>query len=165
METLTIINTSVENPNDFDKLVSVGYFFKNNTRQGFGSVESKSNSKFTIYEDREIFEFQLKLIKSNKSEEFKSIKDFGNKILKHTERLISKYYKELGFKDGLQPLHHYDIDFNNEIVVLLHRLICLNIYFLTRLGKIKNNEFNGMNYQYEKELNEREIQEMLMNQC
>jgi hypothetical protein len=160
--TNTVFQTDIEINDNNHKLISIGFYYKNDSRLGFGSMLSAPNDKpLDINIHQETYKKQLDFIKQKSHPDFKTLKDWSDTLLNQLDRFIPEYNKQCGFEDGLQPLKHRIVDFDNKIVQMLHTLITNNIYILTQLGTIKNDQYNGISYHYEKKMNDDELLTML----
>jgi hypothetical protein len=160
--TNTVFQTDIQINDKNHKLISIGFYYKNDSRLGFGSMLSSPDDKpLDISIHQESFKKQLGLIQKGIHPNFKTTQDWADGLLNQLPQFINKYNKECGFEDGLQPLKHRIVDFNNRVVEMLHTIIVDNIYVLTQLGTIKNDEFNGISYHYEKKLTDDELVSML----
>jgi hypothetical protein len=160
--TNTVFQTDIEINDNNHKLISIGFYYKNDSRLGFGSMlSSPDNGPLDIKLHQESFKKQLGFIKQKSHPDFKTLKDWSDTLLNQLDRFIPEYNKQCGFEDGLQPLKFREVDFDNETIRMLHTIIIDNIYVLTQLGTIKNDEFNGISYHYEKKMNDKELMSML----
>jgi hypothetical protein len=161
--TTTVFKSESQINDKNHKLTLAGFFYKNDTRNGFGSMLSISSDGevLDISQHTKSYQEQLSLIKKGTHPDFFSIKEWSDVLTNQLDGFISEYYKQSGFSDGLQPLGHYDVDYSNPIVAMIHTLIIDNIYILTQLGTLKNDEYNGVVYHYEKKMTDREISSML----
>ena len=157
-----IIASDVQIKDKNHKLFSVGYFYKNDARGGFGStLAGISECIQQINKHDSSFNLQLSKIKNGTHPDFKTMDEWTKCLTDKLPAFIKSYYEELGFSDGLQPLTRYEVDFSNRIVCMLHELIIDNIYVLTKLDVINNDEYNGVIYHYEKKISDREMYSML----
>jgi hypothetical protein len=157
-----IIASDVQIKDKNHKLISLGFFYKNDARDGFGAMLSDSSVCNQEIKNRDSsFNLQLSKIKNGTCPDFKTTDEWIKGLTDQLPAFIKAYYQELGFSNGLQPLTHYDVDFSNRTVCMLHELIIDNIYILTKLDVIKNDEYNGVLYHYEKKMSDREMYSML----
>ena len=168
--TNTVFQTDTQINDKNHKLISIGFYCKNDSRLGVGSmVSTPNNSKYYLDNNELIkihidsFNRQLGLIQKGTHPNFKTTQEWSDGLLNQLPQFISEYNRQCGFEDGLQPLKYREVDMDNETISMLHTLIIDNIYVLTQLGTIKNDEYNGISYHYEKKMNDDELLTMLKN--
>ncbi len=160
--TNTIFQTDIQINDNNHKLISVGFYYKNDSRKGFGSVLTSPNGKpLDISLHQQSFKKQLGLIKQGVHPDFKTTDEWANCLVNQLDNMLPHYYKECGYKDGLQPLHPSDTNTDDELIQMLHSIIVDNIYVLTQLGALVNDEYNGISYHYEKKMTDKELLSML----
>lgn len=149
-------NSKLFNEIGINKLVGIGWYYKQDTDNGFGyhvMQFEKDTWKFTQELHKNCDKAYKKVMYEieNKIGEFKNItlSDFQLDIINQTNSFISEFWKEMGFKDGKQPLKkRIFIDLSKENIGMLVTLICMNIYFISQWGLIPDDEYNGMCYNY-----------------
>jgi hypothetical protein len=160
--TNTVFQTDTQINDNSHKLITIGFYYKNDSRKGFGSMlSSPDNQTLDISIHQESFKKQLRLINKGTHPNFKTTQEWSDGLFNQLDNMLPHYYKECGYKDGLQPLKFDITDFDNEIIEMLHTIIIDNIYVLTQLGTLKNDEYNGISYHYEKKLTDDELVYML----
>lgn len=160
--TNTVFQTDIEINDKNHKLITIGFYYKNDIRKGFGSMLSAPDDKpLDISNHQESFKKQLGLIQKGIHPNFKTTGEWSDGLLNQLDEMLPHYYKECGYEDGLQPLKFDINNFDNELIQMLHTIIVDNIYVLTQLGTIKNDEYNGISYHYEKKMTDDELVSML----
>ena len=160
--TNTVFQTDTQINDKNHKLITIGFYYKNNDRNGFGSMLSSPNGNaLDISIHIESYKKQLGMIQKGTHPNFKTTDDWSDALINQIEQMIPHYYKECGYEDGLQPLKFDVIKSYNEIVEMLHTIIVDNIYVLTQLGTLINDEYNGLSYHYEKKMTDDELVSML----
>jgi len=160
--TNTVFQTDTQINDKNHKLISIGFYYKNDSRSGFGSLMSSPDNKpLDISIHKNTLKNQLGLILKGKHPNFKTTDEWSEALLNQLPQFILHYNKACGFEDGLQPLKTRDVDYDNKTINMLHTLICNNIYILTELDVLINDEYNGISYHYEKKMSDTELMSML----
>ena len=160
--TNTVFQTDNQINDNSHKLMNVGFYYKNDSRKGFGSMLSSPNGKpLDISMHQESFKKQLGLIQRGVHPNFKTTTEWADGLINQLDSMLPHYYKECGYEDGLQPLTFDTNNFDNELIQMLHTIIIDNIYVLTQLGVLVNDEYNGISYHYEKKMTDKELVSML----
>jgi hypothetical protein len=160
--TNTVFQTDTQINDNSHKLITIGFYYKNDSRKGFGSMLSSPNDKpLDISIHQETYKKQLGLIQKGTHPNFKTTQEWADGLLNQLDEMIPHYYKECGYEGGLQPLKFDVLNSYNELIEMLHTIIVNNIYILTQLGVLVNDEYNGISYHYEKKLTDDELVSML----
>ena len=160
--TNTVFQTDTQINDNNHKLISIGFYYKNDSRKGFGSMlSSPDNKPIDIKLHQESFKKQLGLIQKGTHPNFKTTGEWAIALKIQLDEMLPHYYKECGYEDGLQPLKFDVNNFDNELIQMLHTIIVDNIYVLTQLGLLVNDEYNGVSYHYEKKMTDDELLSML----
>lgn len=135
-------------------LVGLGWFYKHDTDEGWGIFALEGMPLWDFLNDthkicEETFKQEMKAIENQEEGYQINLEDFQLDTMNDLKFYIDKFYKLCGFEDGKQPLAQKGFNWNStDETMLLVRLICVQIYYLTQWGILEDDDFNGMSYQY-----------------
>lgn len=135
------------NHKNITKLSGIGWFYKDDTAEGFSYQASQ-------WLDKDSFKLAVKMNDTIKSgvEKMKTHFDSKEHMIKE---LLDDLHRSIKWWNGYHNLgdrnfgKNYEISLNESVIGCLVS-ICSCIYILTEEGVIKNDNYNGMLYQYEK---------------
>lgn len=130
-------------------LIGVGYFYKQDTPQGFAWFQTEHDGelwKVTIDQHHLIvkcFEDTMNYIETNGV----NLEQFQIETQKRCDTFIKQFQTMAGYPDGKPTDGFMDIEITGKVMELIS-MINIQIYFMTQWGTIENDEYNGMNYVY-----------------